>query len=1839
MLTRAWHLRVVAAFAAFAALLLTDVLRAGPFAAEGEPLTVPAGVVAKRTSQPLKPAKAMTREERRTQIQRAELLEGFQHGAKYMADRYKPIKRVRPPTVTRSEGSKETFPPPSSGVGMLREGVLSGSGTGPRAADDDDNTDRIWGSIYNGWPEQPYPDEEYPFAVDAPSNVALWFNGRPGRTTWSVDANWTGEARFPYFIRIQLYRASDNALVATRITNFATLRRKDTSGGCLQWIGQGGDQLCSWSVTDGVIAGTAGTDYYAKLSYANEIGSYYEQLDADSWQHYETPTGWTTAVRTPTAPALRTPGVPGSMAGACTCPYQVYRADPVNTATGAVTESATDASVPGSGLPLSLTRNYSSLAKNGDGLLGKGWRLSFESKLTATADAVTLTDTDGAVARFTPNGDGTYTAPKPARYKLTPTADGHTLTNIDQTKRVYDTSGRLVKWLDGSGKGLTLGYANGTLDTVTDAVGRQHTLDVDAATGRLTSVTLADARTVDYRYEGEQLASVTSVDGAVWRYGYDTGGRLASITDPGGTLVTQNTYDATTGRIATQVDAHGGEYTFSWEPDPDLPAGSGESTMVDPDGGRWTDVYETGVLIRGFRPAGGYTSRYFDQHLNPETEYDDKVQPTQRTFDARGNVATQTKGGVTEEFDFDASDRLTSYTNGRGKTTTISYDGTSDRPLEVSGPEGTTTYTYTDGQVESITEPGDRTTDYAYNNQGLPVSQTTPAGRKTTYTYDAAGRIKTTTNPRGNETGADPAKYTTTNEYNAAGRLATVTDPQGNTTAYTYDFNGNTKTVTDALDRVTSYDYNAANQVTKITGPDGSVTTTEYDKRGNMTSAVDAEGNRTSYTYDAVGRMASSTTPRGNLEGADPAQFTTTYGYDDNGNLTESVDPTGALTTTDYDELDRPVKITDPMERVTETRYDAAGNVTQEILPHGKGPTYTYTDDNLLKTVTNANGETTSYGYTTARQKASESSPLGHQRTWSYTPDGQMRTEVDPRGHAEGADPAQFTTTYDYDATGNLTEVRDPLGGTTSYTLDVLNRQTVVVDPNGKSTTTDYDALGRIKSVSAPDSGVTRYTYDTAGNTATRVDANEQTTTYGYDKIGQLTSATDPLNRTTSYKYDPDGNRNEVTNARGTTTTISHDALGRPTVTDYSDATPDVTVGYDATGNRLQVKDGSGTRTFTYNPLQQLKTVSVPGLSSGFTYGYNGVGQLVKRTPPSGNTTTYTYDANGNQDTATTAGATTTYRYDAAANLTASQLPTANGYTEQRDYDAAGRLTDIASTKANVTLSGWHATLDPAGQPHRITSTRKSTTAHSYYTYDDAGRLLTECTSPTEGETCPTGAPTTSYTYDKVGNRKTRTAPDGAITNYTYDTADQLTEATTGSSTTSYAYDADGNQTQVGARTYAYDAENRLTSMTAAGSTWGFQYDADGNRVKRTRGNVTLAWDINNTLPQLAAEYTSTGALNAEYTYNPLEQIESQHRTISGTNTAYYYHRDLTGSVTDLTTETGGHAKTYNYTSAFGTGGPAAGAEQPSNNFGYTGQYKEPVSGEDPSLADALGYNLRARTYTPATGRFTSPDPLTMPQGTPAESAYAYAGNAPNHRLDPAGTCWWGNSNTNCWSNTARGIRGSSLNPSGIFVRAGRQLMTLSNDCLFSAVTQVDREYGESRFLLAARFMYGEMKKNINSQDVKLLRQMLGKEGPLSWFGWTKINKAYGPAGIMWWGLVKSGGPWDHKGILRAMFSNDSDLNFQVPGENLSAYFDIWSNYHYGYVGMHAGFGRWALEYGAVEAPGAGRTDVGDRMTVSAGIGMYEKYGSGMTAGQFYAEVIANIKAMAREGAPQVEKF
>ena len=144
---------------------------------------------------------------------------------------------------------------------------------------------------------------------------------------------------------------------------------------------------------------------------------------------------------------------------------------------------------------------------------------------------------------------------------------------------------------------------------------------------------------------------------------------------------------------------------------------------------------------------------------------------------------------------------------------------------------------------------------------------------------------------------------------------------------------------------------------------------------------------------------------------------------------------------------------------------------------------------------------------------------------------------------------------------------------------------------------------------------------------------------------------------------------------------------------------------------------------------------------------------------------------------------------------------------------------------------------------------------------------------------------------------------------------------------------------------------------------------------------------MNHGVPQLALERDGSNNELRAYGYG-LQRI-----SMTTPDGAFYYHYDILGSVANLTSSTGTTEWTESY-EPFGNtltetqNDPSA----PANPMKFAGEYQ-----------DATGlYNLRARGYDPAQGRFTSLDP-ERDTGDAPSSAYAYADDRPTVADDPTG--------------------------------------------------------------------------------------------------------------------------------------------------------------------------------------------------------------------------------------------
>ncbi len=1063
---------------------------------------------------------------------------------------------------------------------------------------------------------------------------------------------------------------------------------------------------------------------------------------------------------------------------------------------------------------------------------------------------------------------------------------------------------------------------------------------------------------------GGARSTLTSVSGGyellrhdLVKYAFNNQGRLSSVVDRNGQGVTLS-YDGA-GRLTSITDAAGRTISFSSNADGTLnsiTAPGNQSVAFGYTGGRLTSVTD----------LAGKTTSY--------------------TYDAAGRLLTEVDPNshtvVTNAYD-PTTGRVTQQTDALGKVTTFAWDAATQTATATDARNNIWKDVYSNNVLQKRIDALNNQTQFGHDTDLNTSSVIGPSNATTTLTYDSKGNLTHAVAPA--SLNADK-----TLAYDSQNNVTSVTDARGKVTSYGYDANGNNTTVTQDGVTVATYTYNASGQMTSYKDGRNNTTTYTYDANGNLESETDALGNKTSYTYDAGGRMLSRVDPRGNVQGANPDDFKTTYTYDGAGRMLTETDPLGHVTTYAYDASGNRTTVTDANTKTTTYAYDAANRVTSITAPDTGVTSYTYDTVGNKLTETNPNNKTTTYSYDADNRLASVTTPLGNKTTYSYDGNGNLTKQVEPRGNVQGANPDDYATTYTYDAAGRLLTETDPLGNATTYAYDKVGNKTSVTDANTHTTSYAYNGRNLMTSVSVPGGAVTGYTYDAAGNVTNRTEPNDHATTYVYDAANRLSSMTLPLNRQWNYAYDAAGNRTQVVDANGNstqtagdgTTTYGYDRAGRLTSIDYSDSTPDVTFAYDNAGNRTQMTDGAGTRTYSYDSVNRLTQVTRG--TDTFAYTYDLMGNITRRTYPDSTVLDYTYDNDSRMATLVSGVNTTSYAYDAAGNLTQTTLPSGNGYTEERTYDRAGRLTRVKSVNGATSLVDLSYTLDPVGNPTQVvrTGTAPGTTT---YGYDARDRLTEVCRLAA----CPGASdPFIRWTYDAAGNRLTEARPSGTTT-YTYDAADELTSA----GSTTYTYDQNGNQITAGTRTFSYDLANRLISTTSGSVTTTYTYDGEGNRLQTSTGSqasnkTNYLWDSSGLLAQLALERDGSNNLIRRYEYGVKREAMT-----SGGNT-FYYHDDGLGSVANVTSSSGATEWTYEYdpfgaTSVETQVDPVA----PENVMKFAGE-----------LADATGLiYLRAREYDPVTGRLLERDPLPAEMDSSAVSTYAYVGDRPTVFTDPSG--------------------------------------------------------------------------------------------------------------------------------------------------------------------------------------------------------------------------------------------
>src|SRR4051812_43615292 len=611
---------------------------------------------------------------------------------------------------------------------------------------------------------------------------------------------------------------------------------------------------------------------------------------------------------------------------------------PVNTASGALVETALDLKLAGPGIPFAWTRTYNS-QDSSSGALGIGWSHPFAASLTvvnATTGELEYFSGSGQRTRFTKTtgggtGAATYAAAGFDGALVRLSGGSYQLTTRDLRTLSFDSSGLLSQIKPRFLPATTLAYTSGKLSSITDSAGRAIAISYNATTPALIErLTLPDARYVEYGYTSGRLTSVRDPRGKSWTLSYDaTSGLLTDIQDPVGSYERQDVIYDGQGRVTSVEDGAGEAVTYSYS----TVAPYALTTVTRPGRGSWVYKHLENLLVGVTDPLNRISSYDPGGYARTSIATDGRGNSWRSYYSAAGNPIVEvapSPAGFTIVRSFNSTNDLLTEQDGRGNTATYTYATGSDSAADyqvgqlktiTDRENGVTTFKYWTttssptppstkvGLLKSTTDPRGKTTSFDYDSSGNLSKVTSPLGLKTTLAYDSSGRISSRRDPRGNVP-VPASGYLSEWTYDAVDHVATSTDARGNVTSFDYYDNELLwkTTVTDrgSTARVTTLDYDSANQLWKTTDPRAGVETRLYWPDGQLKSVETGAGRTTSYEYDDAGQLWKLVEPNGNATGATASDYTWTYGYDAAGNRPTEAHPDDGERETFYDVLNRP---------------------------------------------------------------------------------------------------------------------------------------------------------------------------------------------------------------------------------------------------------------------------------------------------------------------------------------------------------------------------------------------------------------------------------------------------------------------------------------------------------------------------------------------------------------------------------------------------------------------------------------------------------------------------------------------------------------------------------------------------------------------------------------------------------------------------------------------------------------------------------------------------------------------------------------------------------------------
>lgn len=792
----------------------------------------------------------------------------------------------------------------------------------------------------------------------------------------------------------------------------------------------------------------------------------------------------------------------------------------------------------------------------------------------------------------------------------------------------YDAFNRQIWYADAAGALTETRYdANGNALTVIAYATLAAGVDLQAMPAAATSV---NDRVTDYRYDAANR-KIYTVDALryVTRYDYDAGGNVSSIRQYAGAVADRTqpaavtadasndrveafSYDAAN-RLTQRTDALSQVEIYGYD------SAGNKITFRNKNGHVWTYTYDAaGRLLTETTPAvalHAVTRDSLTDTLTVGAAANSSV-VTVFTYDSFGNLRTRTEASGRSE----------------QRTTTYEYDKL-NRQIKVIFP---TAKVYAEalaslptnalfGDAARIEQDITPFTQTWYDSFGDAVASIDRAGAVSRKAYDAAGRVRYEVDALGyiteytrNAFGDATAQRRYATASTLANAVPTSTAPAP--TAAQIDTVVAVPGFSTAGDRTLNIGYDKLGRAILVAEPSVHVYNSSTDKSTTY-------GARTVTSYNAFGEVNSV----GKLADYDSSTAALTYTY----------------TYSYYDAGGRLLAQADALGYLTTFSYDSSGNrISQREYSNAMAANSWNSGAYQLPTASTSLDRTTHWTWDALGRKKSETQ-VGVQSLSASTSTGVTTTVED------------LTTTFSYDAVGNLIATQDATNGVTRSYYDALGRVSAVI-ASSRSSTDGGTAL----------MPVTEFRRDAHGNVVAKLDRALSASSVTASSYSTSTSTDD---RMTVTLFDSSGNARQT-----------QDALG---IQRYSSYTIDGKLGK----NWQTVSDQAGGKVtlyaaYAYDKLGRLVQSHAPAPTAGQAistdYQYNGFGELTGRGREGGSYEEY-------------------FLYDNAGRLWKTN--TGDGYAKVYLYDLQGRQTaeisgagsgrsasnDVASASSAALAAGW----------------------------------------------------------------------------------------------------------------------------------------------------------------------------------------------------------------------------------------------------------------------------------------------------------------------------------------------------------------------------------------------------------------------------------------------------------------------------------------------------------------------------------------------------------------------